>query len=390
MKYNHPTDIPMSKALSFEWIGELIYTASSNVHGDTYPVTWADDDELYTGVGDPCWRVINDKNENWESAAPMSAEHYPAMSGAAFEKIIGKPETFEVYRVNDMPEYTGFAGNGAKPCGMVCVDGVIYYAIHNLLGIKIPPNRPKSQHGSDATIIYTKDYGKTWLPDHSKLFKDFDNETHKVTYHEWTTQWLTTEQERESFNGWQPMFPGSTFGGPSFVQFGKNNEDAVDGYVYAVSGDQWDNGRFLRLGRVPKDKIMDRDAWEFFTHDSWQKDINQSSPILDIDGHIGLPEMVYIKSLKKYILLTWALHKDFDASAGSELTILEGDNPWGPFSLAHYDWMWYTRDNCPYTPRIPLKWFNQQSLEGYILQSGKWASPYYIPQIRKFAFRTLA
>jgi len=31
---------------------------------------------------------------------------------------------------------------------------------------------------------------------------------------------------------------GHKFGGPSFVQFGKNNEDARDEYVYAVSSGQ--------------------------------------------------------------------------------------------------------------------------------------------------------
>jgi len=33
-----------------------------------------------------------------------------------------------------MPEYTGFGGNGSKPCGMISVDGTIYYAVQNLLG----------------------------------------------------------------------------------------------------------------------------------------------------------------------------------------------------------------------------------------------------------------
>jgi hypothetical protein len=46
------------------------------------------------------------------------------------------------------------------------------------------------------------------------------------------------------------MFPDSKFGGPSFVQFGGDNADAVDEYIYAVSGDQWDNGSELRLERV--------------------------------------------------------------------------------------------------------------------------------------------
>jgi len=59
------------------------------------------------------------------------------------------------------------------------------------------------------------------------------------------------------------MFPGSTFGGPSFIQFGKDNTDRIDDYVYAISSDQWDNSRELRLGRVPKDRMLDVTAWQW-------------------------------------------------------------------------------------------------------------------------------
>ena len=193
------------------------------------------------------------------------------------------------------------------------------------------------------------------------------------------------------------MYPGADFGGPSFVQFGKNNQDAVDGYVYAVSSDQWDNGQYLRLGRVPKDSIMNRDKWEFYSAGNWVKNLDGSTPILDIEGHIGLPEMVYIPALKKYILLTWGLHNDFYTMTGSELTILESDNMWGPFSLVHYEWIWDKRELCAYTPRIPLKWFDQNALEGYLLHSGNWGysaldgswisfAEYYRPHVRKFKF----
>jgi hypothetical protein len=319
----------------------------------------------------------------------MSQEHYPGMSGLVLEKIIGGPEPFGVCRVNDMPAYTGFGGNGAKPSGMICVDGKLYYAVQNLLGMKTPPHRPGSQHGSDATIICSADHGKTWIPDLDETLKGFAGEHYHMDYGKWETHWLTEERLRTDYRGWQPMFPGSAFGGPSFVQFGKNNADAVDGDVYAISSDQWDNGRIIRLGRVPKDRILDRTAWEFAALGSsedpvWHSEIVDASPILDIEGHISLPEMVYIASIRKYLLLTWGLHKDFSISAGSELTVLEADYPWGPFALVHYDWMWDRRECCPYAPRVPLKWFDGETLTGYLLHSGGWGSPFYVPHVRRF------
>ncbi len=398
--YQHPTEIPLSKALVFDWTGDRIPVSTEGVHGDTHPLTWAEDDGIYVGTGDPNWAVVDGQ------PTPMVFQRWQGLDEAAgismglsVEEITGAPEHFEVSRVNDMPGFVGPGGHGPKPSGMICVDGVLYYAVQNLLGLKSTPHRPGSQHGTDATILRSTDHGQTWEPDLNPLLDRFMHEQYVAQ----TETWLTTEAERTGYDGWEPMFPGSEFGGPSFVQFGKNNEEAVDGYVYAVSTDQWDNGRFLRLGRVPQDAIMDRDAWEFAAlgedgEPSWHRDIAESGPILDIEGHVSLPEMVYISSLKKYILLTWGLHTDFSTPTGSELTILEADHPWGPFSLVHYEWMWFKRESCAYTPRIPLKWFDQDSLEGYILHSGNWGfggpngewlNPmfhYYLPQVRKFRF----
>ena len=395
MKFNHPAEIPLSKLLVFDWIGPRIPVKSVAVKGDTHPCTWADDDVIYCGTGDPMWMVRDGENYTANPARGgwrENREVYEGMSGQAVEKITGCPESFEVFRVHDMPGYTGPGGGGAKPSGMICVDGKLYYAVQNLLGWKTPPWREKSQHGSDATIICSEDHGKTWTPELNPMFDKFIRE--QFDYEKGgPSDWNTSEAERSEYEGWKPMFSGSDFGGPSFVQFGKNNEDAVDQYVYAISGDQWDNGRMLRLGRVPKDKILNREAWEFVSVDekynpTWHSDIRNSKPILEMDGHIGLPEMVFIPSLNRYITLTWSLHKDFRTPMGSELTILESPTPWGPFSLVHYDWMWYKREACAYTPRIPMKWFDQETLEGYILHSGNWETqvPYYLPQIRKFKF----
>ena len=399
MKYNHPVEIPMSKNLAFEWIGKRLIPFNDIMRGDTHPMTWADDDDIYVGTGDPMWMMHDGKPclIGWRE----DEETYRAMWGQVFEKFTGHPDisgSFAVERIHDMPGYYGGGGSGPKPCGMICVDGKLYYAVQNLLGYKTAPNRAKSQHGSDATIICSDDYGKTWTPDLNQLFEEFRSEQYIRGKPTNGTDWRTTEEQRTEYKGWKPMFPGAKFGGLSFIQFGKNNADAVDGYVYAVSSDQWDNGKNLMLGRVPNTQIMDRDAWEFAIVDknynvSWHKNIDDAKPILEIDGHIGAPEIVYIKSLNKYILLTWALHTDFNPVTGSEFTMIESDTPYGPFSLVHYDWMWYKRECCGYTPRLPLKWFKPDSNEGYILHSGSWRDdgwyPYYRPQMRKFKFMLL-
>ena len=268
------------------------------------------------------------------------------------------------------------------------------------LGCKLPHFGSHSQHGSDATIICSKDYGKTWTPDLEPLLDAFAQEqfiggTENPHYANRMSEWKTKYYERNSYRGWTPMFPGDWFGTPSFVQFGKDNCDAVDEYVYAISSDQFDNGTNLRVGRVHRDHIMETDQWEFATYEKdgsvgWTKDLSLSDPMLEIYRHIGAAEMVYIPTLKKYITLTWAFHADFDPSEGSELTILESDHPWGPYSLVFYEWMWYKMEASGYCPRLPMKWFDPQTLTGYIEWAGDFTDsqnkPYYAPSVRKFQF----
>ena len=161
--------------------------------------------------------------------------------------------------------------------------------------------------------------------------------------------------------------------------------------VYAVSSDQWDNGSELRLGRVPQDRILDVTAWEWADLQPdgsvhWVGKLEDSQPVLTIDGHLGLPEMIYLPAVGRYLLITWGLHQDFEVAEGSELTILESENPWGPFRLVFYEEIWDKKEVCPYCPRIPLKWLDPQTLSGWLLHSGNWHSPepYYKPHIRPF------
>lgn len=389
--YLHPTLIRRSKTLRcIEWTGDVINVNHPRITGDSHPMTWGADDEIYIGTGDPNY-FIKDGEITRDIQIPLEErpKYYNYTSGSCFERIVGTPENFTVERLDNLDYFRGWSHHGSKPTGMISVNGTLYYALQNTLGWKPARYGNRTQHGSDAVIISTKDYGKTWEPDLNGIMKDF-RETNYEEPNKPKTEWY----ERMGHKGWYPMFPGDWFGGPTFVQFGKDNADAIDDYVYAISSDQFENGTGLRVGRVPNDKILDRDAWEFAIKledgdVEWTKNLYESTSVLDIYRHISVPEMVYVKSIKKFLLVTWALHSDFHPTDGSELTILESDHPWGPFSLVHYEWMWYKQEAGYYCPRIPLKWFNQDTLEGYMEMAGNWETQpakktYYLPQVRKF------
>jgi hypothetical protein len=318
-----------------------------SVTGDTFPMTWAEDDEIYASAGDPGWG------------------NPPKKEGLDVEKLSGIPPGYKITRVNFMPGYLGLGGAGTKPSGMISVKGVLYLAFQNLLGKKPPLYGSTSQNGTDATIVASRDHGKTWTPN-IKGIK-------------------------------QPMFPGATFGGPAFVNVGKDNASAPDKYVYAVSTDQWDNGSELRVGRVPADKIQERNAWEWIAdlknsdEPTWSDDMQKAVPVLKDDRKIGLPDMVYVAAIKRYILLTWSLKKDFSPDDGSELFIYDAPHPWGPFTLVHHEAVWESVAMNAYCPRLPLKWLQvgDGQLVGWIQFSGSWrkGSQYYRSHVRQFKLK---
>ena len=389
MIYKHPLEIPKSsKIVGLRWTGERTACPIQGIHGDTHPMTWGADGEMYMSAGDPNWAYIDGvpQGVTWPEAFEKP-DLYPHMGGLDIEKLTRFGSEFGVEQVNTMPGLMGPGGLGAKPSGMVSVKGALYLAAQNLLGKKPTPHKANSQHGSDATILRSDDLGKTWHPDIQTLLTEM--EANFYDRRGW--KWLNSPEERGSYKDWKPMFPGANFGGPTFIQFGRDNTDAVDHYVYAVSGDQWDNGSELRLGRVPLENILNVETWEWALSQEdgsvqWANKLEESRPVLTLEGHLGLPEMVYLPTLQRYLLLTWGLHKDFHVEEGSELTILESENPWGPFRLVYFEEIWDSKAVCPYCPRIPLKWFDGRTLSGWLLHSGNWFSPepYYKPHVRPF------
>ncbi len=342
-----PVLIPRSSFIqSFEWLGERIPYPEKDIKGDTFPMTWAENDEIYTSAGDPLW-----------GETP---------GGLDVQKFSGGPTDYKITKVNHMNDYLGWGGDGPKPAGMICVNGVLYLSFQNMLRMRKPPYSLHSQHGSDAQIVYSTNKGGMWIPA------------------------LQTIKA--------PMFPGHKFGGPSFVNFGKDNANARDEYVYAVSSDQWDNGSNIRLGRVPADEIMRAEAWQWvcsFDHagqPAWHHDLDEAIPILSLHRSLGLPDMVWLEGIKRYLLFTWHLRKDFSPDDGTDLIVLEAPEPWGPFSLVYYEECWEGKEFTPYCPRLPLKWMEPDGVTGWLQFSGAWGpvgqnAGYYRSNVRRFRLK---
>lgn len=346
-------DLPRSEAIrGFEWLGPTVPYPEMDKRGDTFPVTWAQDDRLYTSAGDPVWP---DKG-----------------SGLDFECIDGPATNFRITRPNRMEDFRGWGGAGPKPSGLISVERTLYLAFQNVTGpgesgdqsADLLTNYMNFGHGYDAHIIASSDFGFNWTASPKQIQK--------------------------------PMFPGRLFGSPAFVNFGKDNEGARDSFVYAISGEGWDNGIHCRLGRVPRDKILHAESWEWVLSNdmhnpSWTGDMSKAVPILTHPGYLGFVDMVYLRSLKRYLLLAWKNKVKADPDSGSELLIYDSPEPWGPFTVVYHEDPWESISLNPYNPRLPLKWFNPATQEGWLLYSGSWRSggktPTYRMHVRPFRLR---
>ena len=87
-------------------------------------------------------------------------------------------------------------------------------------------------------------------------------------------------------------------------------------YTFSQDGaSAYTSGDGLVLARVPKARIRDREAYEFFAaldgagRPQWTRDIEARSPVFRFPGHCQRVDAVYNPRLKRYLLALGYNHK---------------------------------------------------------------------------------
>ena len=146
--------------------------------------------------------------------------------------------------------------------------------------------------------------------------------------------------------GWE--FPGTlTFYCPGFLQFGKGYEGARDGYVYMYAAERNDErwgihkpGRIM-LMRAPRDRLMDRGAYEFFTgrtaggDATWSPDVRARQPVIEDRNGLRLVSAVYNAGLDRYLVGYGHTERRL-----GNMALLDGPTPWGPWTTVAYEHGW--------------------------------------------------
>jgi CubicO group peptidase (beta-lactamase class C family) len=288
---------------------------------DVWPITWADDDYLYTAYGD-----------GW-GFEPKTKKKL----SMGFAKVAGQATDFKGMNIQSPDEQKkAGGGTGVKPCGMLFIDNILYMWTRNAVPVS-------NKRGERSKLAWSTDYAKNW------------------TWADWT-------------------FP---FGYPTFINFGKNYDHARDEYVYAVTHDHisaYDPSDRFILMRVPKNRIKDRNTYEFFKNKDqkgnpvWTSNIKERGAVFTNQGRCYRSGICYNPGLKRY--LWWqALYPKFlkdgesvDLRSKGGFAIYDAPEPWGPWTTVYYIEEW---DMGPgETGSFPVKWMSEDGKSCYLLFSG--------------------
>jgi len=251
----------------------------------------------------------------------------PEKLSMGFAKIGGAPNNFSGVNIRTATgETKGDGEAGKKASGMLMVDGALYLWARN---------------AGNSQLAWSTDHGRTW------------------TWSDWK---FTT-----------------SFGSPTFLNFGKNYAGARDGYVYVYSSDA-DSAyvaadRFV-LARAPKSRLKERAAYEFFVKQDaknnpvWTKDIGKRGAVFTHPGNCYRSGVSYNAALKRY-LWSQTLPKSKD-SRGPRFQggfgVYDAPEPWGPWTTVYFTEEW---DVGPgETSSFPQKWMSADGCVLHLVFSG--------------------
>ena len=257
-------------------------------------------------------------------------------------RIEGNPPDMEGFNIRTRTgERVGDGRYGPKASGMLIVDGTIFMLVRNT---------------NNSQLAWSDDYGKTW---------------------EWADWRFTTG-----------------FGCPTFLNFGKDYEDARDNYVYIYSHDEasaYKTSDEMILARVSKSRLKERGGYTYFagygnnSKPRWSEDYNKREAVFINPGRCYRSGVTYNKGLDRYL---WCQIIPVSARGTSRgprfeggLGIFEAPEPWGPWKTVFYTLDW---DMGPgETASIPAKWMSDDGKTCHYLFSGEDCF-----SVRKINFKT--
>jgi hypothetical protein len=282
--------------------------------GDNWPVTWAEDDQLYSFWADG------------DGFTPFPHLHsmYPC-------KISGSPEHNNVtgsdIATNETGKGLGGGGSGKKVSGIISIPDPKNPAS----GMLVAWVRNANAEGG-ASVMYSQDHGANWR---------------------WA--WGNPDTAHDA------ILP--ELGHPSWMQAGKNNSSAPDNFLYFYCPNKpkaYQCADTAVLGRVKKTVVLDKSKYEYFCGSAraaaWSFKVGQAGPVFIATGQCYRLFVTYNPFLKRYFLLTANGDSMSEAYQNTHnLGIYESKNPWGPWFTVYWNNAFLPDWNV-WGPQMVSKW----------------------------------
>jgi CubicO group peptidase (beta-lactamase class C family) len=306
---------PVIKRIEWAPPGEIVRRCHMKARdgSDNWPLTWADDGDLYTAWGD-----------GWGFDPPTESK---LSMGCA--KVSGSPPDIEGENVRSNVEEGGMGRRGRKGSGILMVDGTLHLWARNA-----------DHDGHHSQLAWSEDHGEDW------------------TWADWRFE---------------------EFGYCTFLNFGRNYDGARDEFVYVYSHDNPSAYRAadrMILMRVPKGRVREREAYEFFTgldargNPVWSGDLEERGAVFTHKGRCLRSGVTYNAGLGRY--LWWQQLPNHPTEAQTRFSggfaVYDAPEPWGPWTAVYYTELW---DVGPgETASFPTKWMSEDGRTVHLVFSG--------------------
>jgi hypothetical protein len=310
-------DSEIIEGVRFDWSTYEHHASGS----DNWPITWAGDGHQYTSFGD---------------GGGFGGSNQDGRVSLGVARIEGDSTGYQGINIWGGKNARNPSQFGGKSYGILSVGGVLY--------MWVSPGSNASNY-TEARLAVSNNFGATWT---------------KV-------DWAFTQSEKVIL--------------PTFLQYGQDYNDARDDYVYSYSIRLQDASElsvqkpgFIDLMRVPKERLADRAAYQFFKgldwdgNPLWTDDLNERQPVFEDWSGVGWNVSVtYNSGLERYLLMT-----EHEQTMRGNLGIFDAAEPWGPWTKVHYGNQFGENHIQPTTFYwvFSNKWFSNGGLDFVMIFTG--------------------
>jgi len=291
-------------SVRFAPVDEIICDADGS---DNFPITWADDGDLYTSFGD-----------GWGFDPRTDVK-----LSLGFARVSGPGDGFAGVNIRSPSgERSGDGASGAKASGMLMVDGVLYMWVRNT---------------SNATLFSSSDHAATWVEASWRWSVGFGAPT-------FLNFGRNYEGARDDY-----VY--------AYSQDGDSAYETYDGAALARAP----RDRILEEAAWEFFAGFEADG----TTPRWTADVAAREPVLPHPGRAYRMDAAYAAPIDRYLLLSAFGRTD------ASWAMFDAPTPWGPWTTVVYEESGWDLAPNVHGFRLPTKWIAADGRTAYLVFSGR-------------------